>query len=53
VYFAIKQIAQANEKAFGLDPSETHIEMIPMIIHPVEEINLCRAENKYKEKKEE
>jgi KUP system potassium uptake protein len=53
IYFAIKQIAQANEKAFGLDPSETHVEMIPMIIHPVSEIKLCRVENKYSEKKEE
>lgn len=42
VYFAIKDLAQANEKAFGLDPSETHIEMIPMVIDPVEDVEMKR-----------
>jgi KUP system potassium uptake protein len=44
VYFAIKQWAQANEKAFGLDPSETHVEKIPLLVNPVNDVNLCRKD---------
>ncbi len=44
VYFAIKQWAQANEKAFGLDPSETHVEKIPLLVNPVDDVNLCRKD---------
>lgn len=44
VYFAIKELSQANEKAFGLDHSETHIEHIPLVVQPVHELPLKRDE---------
>lgn len=42
IYFAIKEFSQANEKAFGLDHSETHIEKIPLVIEPTDDCKLTR-----------
>lgn len=42
-YFAIKYLAQSDTKAFGLDNSETRIEKIPMVVHPVSNIQLIRV----------
>ncbi|MBD1392039.1 KUP/HAK/KT family potassium transporter [Mucilaginibacter glaciei] len=39
-YFAIKQLAQSDAKAFGLDTSETRIEKIPLVVAPVSYFNL-------------
>ncbi len=42
-YFAIKQLAQSDTKAFGLDNSETRIEKIPLVVHPVANVQLKRV----------
>lgn len=41
-YFAIKNIAQPEVKAFGLDTSETRIEKIPLVVKPVTNVHLKR-----------
>jgi KUP system potassium uptake protein len=41
-YFFIKQFAQSDIKAFGLDTSETYIEKMPLIVHPVTNLHLKR-----------
>ncbi len=41
-YFAIKYFAQSDTKAFGLDNSETRLEKIPLVVHPVTDIQLKR-----------
>lgn len=42
-YFAIKQLAQSDTKAFGLDTSETRIEKIPLIVNPTSKVKLHRV----------
>ena len=42
-YFAIKQLAQGDAKAFGLDTSETRVEKIPMVVNPLNNIRLKRV----------
>ncbi len=42
-YFSIKKLALAEEKAFGLDSSETVVEKLPLIVVPSTKINLHRA----------
>jgi KUP system potassium uptake protein len=42
-YFAIKKFALSDDKAFGLDTSETTVEMIPFIVAPVSTSNLIRV----------
>jgi len=42
-YFSLKKIALAEEKAFGLDSSETSVEKLPLVVAPVTKINLQRA----------
>lgn len=42
-YFAIKKLAQSEAKAFGLDTSETYVEKIPMVVKPVNNIQLKRV----------
>jgi KUP system potassium uptake protein len=43
-YFAIKKLAQSEAKAFGLDTSETRIEKIPLVVKPVNNLNLKRVD---------
>ena len=43
-YFAIKKIAQTEAKAFGLDTSETKVEMIPLVVKPVSNIVMKRVD---------
>jgi KUP system potassium uptake protein len=43
-YFSIKKLAQSEAKAFGLDTSETYIEKIPLVVKPVNNINLKRID---------
>jgi len=43
-YFAIKKLAQTEAQAFGLDTSETRIEKIPLVVKPVSNISLKRAD---------
>ncbi|HXB92083.1 MAG TPA: KUP/HAK/KT family potassium transporter [Puia sp.] len=42
-YFSMKKIALAEEKAFGLDTSETIVEKLPLVVAPASKINLQRA----------
>jgi KUP system potassium uptake protein len=42
-YFFIKQLAQSEAKAFGLDTSETRVEKIPLVINPVTNIQMIRV----------
>ncbi len=42
-YFSIKRLALADEKAFGLDESETVVEKLPLVVAPMSNIKLHRA----------
>jgi KUP system potassium uptake protein len=42
-YFGIKKFALADDKAFGLDTSETHIEKIPLVVTPTSKVYLKRT----------
>ena len=42
-YFAIKELAQSDAKAFGLDTSNLTVEKIPFVISPAQNINLKRV----------
>ena len=42
-YFSLKKLALSEEKAFGLDSSETIIEKLPLVVAPASKINLQRA----------
>jgi KUP system potassium uptake protein len=41
-YFFLKELGQSDEKAFGLDKSEVEVEHVPLIYHPVKNIELVR-----------
>ena len=41
-YFFLKQLGQSDERAFGLDKSDVEIEQVPLIYHPVQNIQLNR-----------
>ncbi|HLK27415.1 MAG TPA: KUP/HAK/KT family potassium transporter [Puia sp.] len=42
-YFGIKRLALSDEKAFGLDSSETVVEKLPLVVVPASNISLHRA----------
>jgi KUP system potassium uptake protein len=42
-YFAIKKMAMSDDKAFGLDTSETTVEKMPFVVAPVTNMNLKRV----------
>lgn len=41
-YFFLKEMGQSDEKAFGLDKSDVEVEHVPLIYHPVKNIELVR-----------
>ncbi len=41
-YFKLKSFSQTDEKAFGLDKSDVITELIPLVYHKVEKIDLIR-----------
>ena len=41
-YFLLKDMGLSDEKAFGLDKSDVVVEHIPLIYHPVSNIDLIR-----------
>ena len=43
-YFTIKKLALADDKAFGLDTSETTVEKMPFVVAPISTTNLTRVE---------
>ena len=42
-YFSLKKLALAEEKAFGLDSSETVVEKLPLVVAPVTKLKMHRA----------
>ena len=42
-YFSIKKWALSDDKAFGLDTSETQVEKIPLVVAPTSKIGLKRT----------
>ena len=42
-YFGIKKLALSDDKAFGLDSSETIVEKLPLVVAPASKIALHRA----------
>jgi KUP system potassium uptake protein len=42
-YFSIRQMAQSDKKAFGLDTSDTEIENVPLVVTPVSNVHLKRV----------
>ena len=43
-YFLLKHLGQSDEKAFGLDKSDVVVELIPLVYHPVQHIQLVRKQ---------
>jgi KUP system potassium uptake protein len=41
-YFFLKDLGQSDERAFGLDKSDVKVEHVPLIYHPVQNIQLVR-----------
>lgn len=41
-YFFLKQFAQKDQEAFGLDRNDVHVEHIPLVYQPVKPFNLQR-----------
>lgn len=46
-YFFLKQLGQTDEKAFGLEKSDVIVEQVPLIYHPVTNIQLERGINSH------
>lgn len=44
-YFFLKQFAQKDEEAFGLDRNDVLVEQIPLVYQPVQSIHLKRREH--------
>lgn len=42
LYFLLKRFSLSEEKSFGLDPSNVKVEPIPLVVSPVEDLNLTR-----------
>lgn len=42
LYYLLKKISLSEEAAFGLDSSSVKVEQYPIVIHPPDEINLHR-----------
>ena len=42
-YFGLKKLALSDPRAFGLDPSETSVEKIPLLVSPVTNLRLKRV----------
>jgi KUP system potassium uptake protein len=41
-YFFLKRLGQSDKKAFGLDKSDVVLEQVPLVYHPICNINLTR-----------
>lgn len=46
-YFFLKQLGQTDEKAFGLEKSDVIVEQVPLVYHPVTNIQLARGINSH------
>jgi KUP system potassium uptake protein len=47
-YFFLKHLGQSDEKAFGLDKSDVEIELVPLVYHRVEQVELIRLNQELK-----
>ena len=45
LYFLLKRFSLSEEKSFGLDPNNVIVEAIPLVVAPVENLNLKRVYN--------
>ncbi len=43
LYFLLKRFSLSEEKSFGLDPNNVIVEAIPLVVAPVENLNLKRV----------
>ena len=43
-YFWLKRMGQRDEQAFGLDKSDVALEYVPLVYHPLGEVNLRRID---------
>ena len=43
LHFWLKEISLSEERGFGLDPSNVHVEKFPLIVSPVSDLNLKRV----------
>ena len=43
-YFWLKRMGQRDEQAFGLDKSDVELEYVPLVYHPLGEVNLKRID---------
>ena len=43
-YFILKKLSLSEQKGFGLDNSSVKVEQFPMVLHPVENIDMKRIE---------
>ncbi|MFP9112778.1 KUP/HAK/KT family potassium transporter [Flavobacterium sp. RHBU_3] len=46
IYFVLKKVSLSEGRAFGLDSSSVKVEKFPIVIHPPEDISLCRIDDK-------
>jgi KUP system potassium uptake protein len=46
IYFVLKKVSLSEGRAFGLDSSSVKVEKFPIVIHPPEDISLCRITEK-------
>ncbi len=46
-YFKLKELGLSDEKAFGLDKSDVVTEHIPLVYHPIQNVELERIQNRY------
>jgi len=46
IYFVLKKVSLSEGRAFGLDSSSVKVEKFPIVIHPPEDISLCRISEK-------
>ena len=47
IYFMLKKVSLSEGRAFGLDSSSVKVEKFPIVIHPPEDISLCRIDDPY------
>lgn len=45
IYFVLKKVSLSEGRAFGLDSSSIKVEKFPIVIHPTEDMNLCRMDD--------
>ena len=44
-YFQLKKLGQSDERAFGLDKSDTEVEKVPLLLSNCTQFDLVRNQN--------